>query len=267
MLDSVQRRDMLRLVRARLLRPFMSCAFSVIIPAYNEAALLPRLLDSLDIARAHWPEMAAIEIIVANNQSTDTTAALARERGCSVVDVEHRCIAAARNGGARAATGEVLCFVDADTVVHPKTFHEIDRVLRSGRCIAGATGARMERMSPGIAVTWTVVWPMVQILGIDTGVVFCRAADFAAVGGYRESLLAAEDVDFLFRLKRLGRGRGQHFMRASGAPAILSARKFDRYGDWHMLRELLALPWRLRRGRKTAETAIRRYWYEDRRGG
>jgi glycosyltransferase involved in cell wall biosynthesis len=240
--------------------------FSVIVPAYNEAALLPRLIDSLEIARARWagsPD--GIEFVVANNQSTDSTAALARARDCVVVEVEHRCIAAARNGGARASTGEVFCFVDADTVVHAETFNEIARVMRGGRCVAGATGARMERMSPGIAVTWALVMPMVRLLGVDTGVVFCRAADFAAVGGYRESLLAAEDIDFLNRLKRLGRPRGQQFMRASAAPAIISTRKFDRYGDWHMLRELLTVPWRLRGGRKTAEPAIRRYWYDDRR--
>jgi hypothetical protein len=102
---------------------------------------------------------------------------------------------------------------------------------------------------------------------VDTGVVFCRAADFAAVGGYSESLLAAEDVDFLIRLKRLGRTRGQRFMRASAAQAIISTRKFDRDGDWHMLREFCAMPWRLRGGRRTAEPAIRRYWYDDPRGG
>ena len=243
-------------------------SFSVIVPAYNEAALLPRLLDSVEAARARWSGTAdTIEIVVANNQSTDATPVLARDRGCVVVDVAHRCIAAARNGGARAATGEVFCFVDADTEVHVETFNEIARVLRGGRCVAGATGARMERMSPGIAVTWAVVMPMVLLLGVDTGVVFCRAEDFVAVGGYRESLLAAEDIDFLHRLKRLGRPRGQGFVRASGARATVSARKFDRYGDWHMLRELLAVPWRLRGGRRTAEPAIRRYWYDDRRDG
>ncbi len=243
-------------------------SFSVIVPAYNEAALLPRLLDSVEAARARWGGPAdSIEIVVANNQSTDATPQLARDRGCVVVDVAHRCIAAARNGGARVAAGEVFCFVDADTVMHAETFNEIARVMRGGRCVAGATGARMERMSPGIAVTWAVVMPMVRLLGVDTGVVFCRAADFAAVGGYRESLLAAEDIDFLHRLKRLGRPRGQRFMRAAAAPAIISTRKFDQYGDWHMLRELLTVPWQLRGGRKTAEPAIRRYWYDDPRDG
>ncbi len=243
-----------------------SPTFSVVVPAYNEATLLPRLLDSVEVARARWPGSGeTIQIVVADNRSTDATAQIARDRGCVVVDVERRCIGAARNGGARAASGAVLCFVDADTVVHPETFNVIDRVVNEGRCVAGATGARLERMSPGIAVTWALVVPMIRALGVDTGVVFCRAADFAAVGGYRESLLAAEDIDFLFRLKRLGRTRNQRFVRVPAAQAIISTRKFDQHGDWHMIREMFVMPWRLLRGRKKVEEVVQRYWYDERR--
>ena len=84
----------------------MSPRFSVVIPAYNEELYLPRLLDSLDAAIAAYPDgRALVEVIVADNASTDATGAVARERGCAVVPVEKRCIAAARNGGARGSPG------------------------------------------------------------------------------------------------------------------------------------------------------------------
>ena len=67
---------------------------SLIIPAYNEEELLPRLLDSIDAARATYG--GTVEVIVADNASTDGTAELARRRGCRVVAVEKRAIAAAR---------------------------------------------------------------------------------------------------------------------------------------------------------------------------
>ena len=207
--------------------------FSVAIPAYNEARYLPQLLDSLDAARARFhggPQ--AIEVIIGNNNSTDATAELARARGCSVVDVEKRAIAAARNGAARAARGEILCFVDADSVLHAETFNEIDRVLQDRRCIVGATGVKMERMSAGIGVTFALFMPMTRLFGVDTGVVFCRRSDFAAVGGYREELRVAEDVDFLFRLKRLGWKRGQRFIRTAGARTITSTRHAGRTCEW-----------------------------------
>jgi glycosyltransferase involved in cell wall biosynthesis len=242
----------------------MTPRFSVCIPAYNEAQLLPRLLDSLDAARARYSGgPAAIEIVVGDNQSTDATATLATARGCIVTRVEKRAIAAARNGAARAARGEILCFLDADSIAHPDTFNQIDAVLRTGRCIVGATGVKMERMSPGIFATWLVMVPMTRLFGMDTGVVFCRRADFETVGGYREELLAAEDVDFLFRIKRLGRKRGQRFMRTAGARTITSTRKFDRHGDWHYLTEMSTMPFRMLFARRSAERKIRAYWYDD----
>lgn len=239
--------------------------FSVAIPAYNEAALLPRLLASIATARAQYAGGAdRIEVIVGNNASTDATAAIALAHGCRVVEVAKRAIAAARNGAAQAARGEFLCFIDADSILHPDTFNQIERVMRSGRCVVGATGVKMERMSPGIAVTWVVMVPMTRIMRMDTGVVFCRRLDFEAVGGYREAMLVAEDVDFLVRLKRLGRSRGQGFRRTPGARAITSTRKFDRHGDWHHLWEMLLMPFRLIGPRAALQRVVWKYWYEDR---
>lgn len=239
--------------------------FSVVIPAYNEAALLPRLLDSLDAARARFAGGAgAIEIVVGNNASTDATADIARGRGCVVADVEKRTIAAARNGGARMARGRVLCFVDADSIMHPDTFNAIEAAMADGRCAVGASGVRMERMSPGIAVTWCLLVPMTRLAKLDTGVVFCRREDFAAVNGYNEDLLVAEDVDFMHRLKRLGRRRGARFRRLSGARTITSTRKFDRYGDWHYLPLMLKLPFALIFARARMRRGVWEYWYGGR---
>jgi glycosyltransferase involved in cell wall biosynthesis len=239
--------------------------FSLCIPAYNEAALLPRLLDSVDLARARFrggPD--AIEVVVGNNGSTDTTAEMARARGCVVVDVEKRAIAAARNGAAGAARGAILCFIDADSIVHPETFNEIDDTMRAGRCVVGATGVKMERMSLGIALTWLCMVPMTRVVGMDTGVVFCRREDFAAIGGYTEAMLVAEDVDFLWRLKKLGRKRGAKFMRTPTARAITSTRKFDKYGDWHYFRIMFGFPFKVLFAKDAARRVAMAYWYNDR---
>ena len=240
--------------------------FSVIIPAYNEEAYLPRLLDTVDIARARYRGGAnAIEIIVADNSSTDGTSALAAARGCTVVSVEKRVIAAVRNGGAAVARGEILCFVDADFQIHPETFNVIEDLLASGRIIAGATGVTMERWSAGIAFTYALLIPMVLLLNMDTGVVFCRKLDYQTVGGYDETKLLAEDVAFLLALRRLGKTRKQKLASSTAAKAIVSVRKFDEHGDWHfftdMPRVLLAM---LFRKQKLASLA-KRYWYVDRR--
>jgi glycosyltransferase involved in cell wall biosynthesis len=95
--------------------------FSLIISAYNEANYLPRLLDTVDEARrCYRGNYDAIEIIVADNMSTNSTAQIARARDCKVAQIERRCIASVRNCGAALATAEYLCFVDADMRVHPR---------------------------------------------------------------------------------------------------------------------------------------------------
>ncbi len=191
--------------------------FSVIIPAYNEEKYLPRLLDSIEVARSNYsggPE--AVEVIVADNLSTDRTAEVAAARGARVVTVAKRRIAAARNGGGHAARGEILCFIDADSALHPQTFNAIDQTMSTGRFVGGATGIRLERKSLGLLAAYCGCMTLVVLVGIDTGVVFCRREDFEAVGGYDETRLYAEDVIFPLALRRLGRAKGQRLTQESG---------------------------------------------------
>src|SRR5207247_6783723 len=139
-------------------------------PAFNEDAFLPRLLDSIKVAKAQYSGGAgAIEVIVADNDSTDRTAEVAKEHAARVVHVAKRRIAAARNGGARAARGEIFCFIDADSAIHRDTFNAVDRAMKTGRYVWGVTGATMERMSLPLFVTYWMFMPMVFLTGLDIG--------------------------------------------------------------------------------------------------
>lgn len=238
---------------------------SLVIPAYNEANYLPALLDTVDAARARYGHGSeAIEVVVADNASTDATPDIAAERGCRVVRVEKRAIAAARNGGATAASGDIIAFIDADSRIHPETFNAIAATLARGEVIVGATGVIPERWSLGIFMTWAIMTPMTWIAGVDAGVVFCRRADFEAIGGYDESLLYAEDVKILYALKKLGRTRGQRFARPAKVRAITSARKFDKHGEWHFLLEMPMAGLRVLFDKEQGKKFAQRYWYNDR---
>jgi glycosyltransferase involved in cell wall biosynthesis len=240
--------------------------FSLIIPAYNEESYLPRLLDSVDKARTRYlggPE--GVEVVVVDNASTDATADLARMRGCRVVREERRVIAAVRNTGAGVARGQLLVFIDADNIIHPETFNAIDRCLSTGKIIAGASGVRMQRMSFGIAVTYVLMVPMVWLTGMDTGAVFCRREDFETVDGYNEQRLFAEDVQFLWDLKRLGRVRGQKLTRITSIKAIYSTRKFDKHGDWHYVWLIIRFLYGVLFSRRSMDDFARAYWYGDQR--
>ncbi len=248
---------------------------SLIIPAHNEENYLPRLLDSVDLARAqytHGPEQ--IEVIVVDDASTDATAAIAQARGCVVVRAEARRIASARNAGAHAARGAIVAFIDADSQIHPETFNAIDAELRSKAIIGGTTGTRFERSSLGLRCSHALLLVMGTLLRVamrerpsrqvDAGVVFCRKADFDAIGGYNEERSFAEDVQFLMDLSRLARRKGQRLSRGTSTPAIFSTRKFDTYGDWHFFRAPLWIPWRSLFRPSARNRFTDRYWYGDR---
>jgi glycosyltransferase involved in cell wall biosynthesis len=240
-------------------------AISLVIPAHNEAALLPRLLDTIDIARDRFAGgRDQIEVIVADNGSTDDTAAIARARGCVVAPVEKRMIAAARNGGAAVASAPVLCFVDADMQIHPDTFNAIEAAISNPRFVGGATGVTMERWSMGIALTYSMILPLVWLTNMDTGVVFMRRADFVATGGYPEGRHYAEDVAFLWKLIRLGRSRGQRMTRLRAFKSIASTRKFEKYGDWHYFWMMPSLAIGTLRPKFSGSPKARAYWYNDR---
>ena len=240
--------------------------FSLIIPAYNEEAYLPVLLESVARARAHYAGGAdSIEVVVVDNESTDSTADLARLNGCRVIREDKRVIAAVRNTGARNARGHIFVFIDADNIMHPDTFNAIDQRLATGKVVAGASGVKMQRMSFAIAVTYALMVPLVWLTRMDTGVVFCRREDFEAIGGYNEDRLFAEDVQLLWDLMVLGRKRGQKLCRIRSIKAIYSTRKFDRHGDWHWLYLILRLLYGLIFSKSSMDKFTHLYWYGDQR--
>src|SRR5262245_32176625 len=96
----------------------------VVLPCLNEAESLPRLL-------ARWPD--GYRPIVADNGSTDGSADLARGLGAVVVDVPQRGFGAAAHAGLRAATADVVCFLDADGSCDPRQLPRVSEPVRLGR--------------------------------------------------------------------------------------------------------------------------------------
>lgn len=91
---------------------------------------------------------------------------------------------------------------------------------------------------------------------------FCRRADFDAIGGYDETLKFTEDVTFLVDLRRAGRSRGARLVRARTAKVIASTRKFNQFGDWHFLAMTVGAPWYLL-NRRAGDAFADRYWYRS----
>ncbi len=92
---------------------------SVIVPARDAAATLPALLDAL--AAVHPPPDCKVEVVLADDGSTDNTVALALAHSLAVTVVRSpgRGPAAARNAAVECCEGEVLAFTDADCAPAP----------------------------------------------------------------------------------------------------------------------------------------------------
>ena len=229
---------------------------SFVVPAWNEERWLPGALAAIrDAASALALEH---EIVVADDGSTDRTAELARAAGATVVPVLHRQIAATRNAGARASRGQVLLFVDADTIVHPGVVRAALAAVDRG-AVGGGCGFRFD----GDVPLWTR--PMLRFMvfafrraRLAAGCFFfARRIDFEAVGGFDETLYAGEELALARELKR----RGPFVVLREQVET--SARKLRSYGGARHFRDFLRLAWK-------GEKALRNrdlldLWYRDAR--
>jgi len=180
--------------------PAIGC--SVVIPTWNEQAWLPRLLASL---HSH-PDVR--EIIVADNSSTDMTVSIAASSGCSVVRGGRP--ARARNAGAGIAQSDVIMFVDADAVVPPEaTSRALQLLLTADVSVVHFPLVPLSQNVLVKACYKIMDWYLYLLhrISVPQGMgsyLAVRRSDFWRIGGFREELAAAEDVDFVRRAARHG---------------------------------------------------------------
>lgn len=177
---------------------------SFIVPAHNEEAWIARCVSAIRNATESVGE--PYELIVVDDSSTDATALVAEALGACVIHVEHRQISATRNAGARRASGDILFFVDGDTLVNTPVIQSALRSTRGG-AVGGGCVPRFEGSLP---FWWRLFYPfmvgVIRLRRLPGGACqFCTRVAFEAAGGFSESHYAAEDALFVSALKRQGR--------------------------------------------------------------
>jgi glycosyltransferase involved in cell wall biosynthesis len=177
---------------------------SFIVPAHNEECLIGGTLGALHVAAGAINE--PYEIVVVDDASTDGTGTVAAGCGARVLPVHHRKIGAARNAGAAQAQGDLLVFVDADTHVTGAVVLAAVNAIRVG-AVGGGARARFDGRVPLYGRILARLWQLLQRFGhLASGCfIFCTRSAFEAVGGFDESLYAAEDLVLSRQLSRLGR--------------------------------------------------------------
>ena len=229
---------------------------SFVVPAHNEEASVGAVVAA--IGAAADAAGSAHEILVVDDASTDATAERAAAAGARVVPVAYRQIAATRNAGARAARGDVLVFVDADTLIGADVVAGLQRVLAAG-AIGGGAAIRFDEPVPRW-VKWTLpafLWLFRRLRYTGGCFLFATRPAFEAVGGFDESLYASEEITLCRALKRQGRFV---ILRES---VLTSGRKVRTYSGGEILRSALRIALAGRAGvRDRSRLGI---WYAPRR--
>jgi len=194
MKKSTQRPEIIREVRS----------ISFIVPAWNEESVLGQTIDAIKNSARQLP--VTNEIIVVDDSSTDQTADIAVEHGARVVRVQHRQIAATRNAGALQAHGDVLFFVDADTLINEAVVKAALGSVERG-AVGGGCRFRFDGRIPLYArVFETMTVDLYRFVGIAAGCfLFCTREAFESVNGFNTRLYAAEEGAMSLALRRLGR--------------------------------------------------------------
>ena len=196
-------------VKLRCMFMVAATDISIIIPTLNEEKYLPRCLSSLN----NQSRKEIRELIVVDGGSTDETVEIARKYSDKVLVEPGSAVGASRNIGATEATGEILAFIDADTVASVDWLEEIARSFHDDPYAVGVTGptipyggTKLDELAYQVATGWA------QRLSLKVGLPHVagfncayRKGAFWQAGGFDERRELSEDVMLSLRIRHEGR--------------------------------------------------------------
>ncbi|WP_418317903.1 glycosyltransferase [Piscinibacter sakaiensis] len=223
---------------------------TVVVCSYNGSRTIRDTLDGLQ--RLAYPDF---EVIVVDDGSTDSTAAIAGEYDVRLISTDNRGLSAARNTGWQQASGEIVAYIDDDAWPDPHWLHYLAWRIITGDWV-GVGGPNIAPPGDGPIADCVANAPggPVHVLVSDIeaehipgcNMAFRRDA-LAAIDGFDVRYrTAGDDVDICWRLQQAGGRIGFH----AGAM------------DWHHRRNSLVMYWRQQKGYGKAEALLEQKWPE-----
>lgn len=222
-------------------------SISIIVPMLNERAALPDLLTHLDALHRH-----DCEVLLVDGGSDDGSTEWATAHGYPVMRSE-RGRARQMNAGARAAKGDILLFLHADTRLPGEALRWVEQALSPADAVWGRFDVRITGRSPPLKMVATLMNWRSRLTGIATGdqAIFVRRTTFAAVGGFPDQPLM-EDIELSRRLKAVAAPN------CIKARAVTSGRRWEANGVWRTILLMWSLRFAYWRG-ASVETLAARY--------
>src|SRR5437867_1223374 len=223
---------------------------SVVVCTYNGARTIRDCLEALE--RLRYPDY---EVIVVDDGSTDTTAAIARRYDCRLIQTENRGLASARNTGLHAARGEIVAYIDDDAYPDPDWLTYLANRFLSAAHV-GVGGPNIAPAGDGRTAECVARAPggPVHVLLSDREAEHIPGCNMAfrkesleAIGGFDPQFRAAgDDVDVCWRLQE------RKWTLGFSAAAVV----------WHHPRRSVRAFWKQQSGYGRAEAMLERKWPE-----
>jgi glycosyltransferase involved in cell wall biosynthesis len=215
---------------------------SIIVPAHNEEKYITNCLESI---KANTLSAEKFEILVVCDGCNDDTEEIAKKYTKKVYNVYERNVSATRNFGAMKATGDVLVFVDADSIIAVDLLQKIQDVMGSATIGGTVRTMSLEKLWKS-DLLWNITHAVRSLfywtLPTASGLIFCRADAFAAVQGFDVQRYLAEDTHLLLALKGWGKTSKRGALLYLGDTWIkTSSRRLEREGYlWTIWRQFRA---------------------------
>lgn len=214
----------------------MDVMFSVIIPAYNEEKLLPRLLTAL--AQQTYQDF---EVILVDANSTDSTVSEAKKFTnkfpLSILQIDEKNVSASRNLGASNAHGKYLFFIDADNYVRSAFLKDAVGILeRNFQMIVTSITPDSKNLFYKLAYKTAnfLVWLAWKVnITFSTGGNLVVEKDvFEKLHGFDKSIFVGEDHDIVGRARK----KGFRMTFANNPKVVFSVRRLEKEGGAMLLK-------------------------------
>lgn len=203
----------------------------MIVPILDEEAIMPALIRRLAALRQD-----GCEILIVDGGSRDGGPEIARANGYPVMTTAPG-RARQMNAGAKAARGDILLFLHADTALPADALACVRAVLDSDAAEWGRFDVHIESSARVLRAVASLMNWRSRFTGISTGdqAIFVRRDVFDSIGGFPDQPLM-EDIEISKRLRR------RSWPRRVASRAVTSGRRWEQRGVWRTI----LLMWRLR---------------------
>jgi len=180
--------------------------FSVVIPTYNEAKYINKALCALKNQT-----FKDFEVIIKDGQSTDETVRIAKRFTKKVVSIRDSSAGDARNQGARQAEGDILVFMDADTLLPPETLARFCLLLNDESVVGVSCrkvpqiGSILDRLLYEFVNISTFVSSLMGLGGAHGNCMVIKRTVFERIGGFNPNIIVAEEQELVRRALKFGR--------------------------------------------------------------